>query len=145
MCVKKLIKKSRLEKQNNGKNKKIRGLSSTYNRSRALLPFGTVVKSCRNGINSCSSSNELDAQHVQPHQKQKKTHLQEKEMPVACCRTCHVELRKLELQWQKKEFLAVQIGVTLAEMYSVRFTGTAGAAGLHNKGAERKGQLFHFT
>ena len=63
----------------------------------------------------------------------------------ACCRTCHVELRKLELQWQKKEFLAVQIGVTLAEMYSVRFTGTAGAAGLHNKGAERKGQLFHFT
>ena len=56
--------------------KKIRGLSSTYNRSRALLPFGTVVKSCRNGINSCSSSNELDARNVQPHQatiKRKKT------------------------------------------------------------------------
>ena len=34
----------------------------------------------------------------------KKTHLQEKEMPVACCRTCHVELRTLELQWQKLSF-----------------------------------------
>ena len=29
---------------------------------------GTVVKSCRNGINSCSSSNELGAQYVWPHQ-----------------------------------------------------------------------------
>ena len=29
---------------------------------------GTVVKSCRNGINSCSGSTELGAQYVWPHQ-----------------------------------------------------------------------------
>ena len=45
---------------------------STYNRSRALLPFGTVVKSRPNGIDSYTSSNELGAQYVQPHQSTKK-------------------------------------------------------------------------
>ena len=49
-----------------------KGPSSNDNRSRALLPFGTVVKSWGNGINGCSSSSELGAQNVQPHQKPSK-------------------------------------------------------------------------
>ena len=48
------------------------------------------------GINGCTSSSELDAQHVSPHQKRKRPHLQEKDMPVACFRTCHVALSKAE-------------------------------------------------
>ena len=53
-------------------------------KTRAIIPWtGTVVKSCRNGINSCTSSSELDAQYVSPHQKPKGPYLQEKDMPVA--------------------------------------------------------------
>ena len=59
---------------------------------------GTVVKSSHMGINSCSSSSKLDAQYVQPHQKPKWPHLQERDMPVAFCRSCHVALQMLELQ-----------------------------------------------
>ena len=60
---------------------------------------GTVVKSCPNWHKRLSSSIELGAQHVSPHQKPKWPHLQEEDMPVAFCRTCHVELQKLKLQW----------------------------------------------
>ena len=60
---------------------------------------GTVVKSCPNWHKRLSSSIELGAQHVSPHQKPKWPHLQEDDMPVAFCRTCHVELQKLKLQW----------------------------------------------
>ena len=63
------------------------------------------------GINGCSSTTELDAQYAQPHEKPKWLHLQEKDMPVACCCTCHVELRKLELQWQKWSFWLFQTAV----------------------------------
>ena len=42
-------------------------------KSRAIIPCtGTVVKSCRNGIKQLSSSNELDAQYVSPHQRTKR-------------------------------------------------------------------------
>ena len=51
---------------------------------------GTVVKSCPNWHKRLSSSSELGAQHVSPHQKPKRPHLQEKDMPVACCLPCHV-------------------------------------------------------
>ena len=68
-------------------------------KSRAIIPCtGTVVKSCRNGIKQLPSSNELDAQYVSPHQKPKRPHLQEKDMPVAFCRECHVELQMRKLQ-----------------------------------------------
>ena len=60
---------------------------------------GTVVKSCPNWHKRLSSSIELGAQHVSPHQKPKWPHLQEEDVPVAFCRTCHVELQKLKLQW----------------------------------------------
>ena len=68
------------------------GLSSSYPRGRALFPFGTVVKSGRNGINSCSSSSELDAQY-RPHQKtikRERPHLESMSLPatsfmVMCC------------------------------------------------------------
>ena len=68
-------------------------------KSRAIVPCtGTVVKSCRNGIKQLPSSIELDAQYVSPHQKPKRPHLQEKDMPVAFCRECHVELQMRKLQ-----------------------------------------------
>ena len=59
---------------------------------------GTVVKSCPNWHKRLSSSSELGAQHVSPHQKPKRPHLQEKDMPVAFCLSCHVasETRKLQ-------------------------------------------------
>ena len=47
---------------------KLKGLSSILG-SRALLPTGTVVNSSHMGINSVSSSIELDARNVQPHQR----------------------------------------------------------------------------
>ena len=46
---------------------------------------GTVVKSCPNWHKRLSSSSELGAQHVSPHQIPKRPHLQEKDMPVAFC------------------------------------------------------------
>ena len=68
-------------------------------KGRAIIPCtGTVVKSCRNGIKQLPSSNELDAQYVSPHQIPKRPHLQEKDMPVAFCRECHVELQMRKLQ-----------------------------------------------
>ena len=67
-------------------------------RGRALLPSGNVVRSRPKALNSCTSSNELDAQYVWPHQKPKRPHLQEKDMPVAFCRSCHVSPQKLKLQ-----------------------------------------------
>ena len=73
----------KLVKEEN-QHQELRGPSSTYNKSRGLLPFGTVVKSCRNGTNSCSSSSELDAQYVQPHQKtikRKRQHLESMSLP----------------------------------------------------------------
>ena len=73
-----------------------------YLQNRAIIPCtGTVVKSCRNGIKQLSSSNELDAQNFSPHQKPKRPHLQEKDMPVAFCRECHVELQMRKLQRKK--------------------------------------------
>ena len=123
---------------NMGKIKKIRGLSSTYNRSRALLPFGTVVKSCRSGINSCSSSIELDAQNVQPHQKtikRKRPHLESMCLPatsfMVMCRFKSLSCR------EKTRFLVVRTGFTMAEMHSARCTGTAGPAGHRKKAGKR--------
>ena len=59
---------------------------------------GTVVKSCPNWHKRLSSSSEFGAQYVWPHQKPKWPHLQEEDMPVAFCRSCHVSSQKLKLQ-----------------------------------------------
>ena len=64
---------------------------------------GTVVKSCPNWHKRLSSSSELGAQHVSPHQIPKRPHLQEKDMPVAFICSCHVSCQKLKLQVRKKE------------------------------------------
>jgi len=90
---------------NEGKTK-LKGLSSTKPKGRALFPCRDGSQVSHKGIKRLdyTSSNELGAQYVQPHQKPKRPHLQEENMPVACCRTCHVELRKLKLQWQKRSF-----------------------------------------
>ena len=69
--------------------------------------LGTVVRSATRAYNSYTSytsSSELGAQYVQPHQKPKRPHLQEKDMPVAFCRTCHVVVQKLKLQQWKWSF-----------------------------------------
>ena len=73
---------------------------------------GTVVKSCPNWHKRLSSSSELGAQHVSPHQIPKRPHLQEKDMPVAFISSCHVSCQKLKLQVRKKKFLAVRNGFT---------------------------------
>ena len=64
------------------------------------------------GIKRLSSSSELGAQHVSPHQIPKRPHLQEKDMPVAFICSCHVSCQKLKLQVQKKKFLTVRSGFT---------------------------------
>ena len=51
------------------------------------------------GHKRLTSSIELDAQYVSPHQVPKRPHLQEEDMPVAFCRECHVELQMRKLQW----------------------------------------------
>jgi len=65
---------------------------------RAIVPQQARVPVSHKGIKRLTGSNELGAQHVSPHQIPKRPHLQEKDMPVACCLTCHVELQKRELQ-----------------------------------------------
>ena len=62
-----------------------------------------MVRSRPKAFNSCTSSKELDAQYVWPHQKPKRPHLQEKDMPVAFCRSCHVSPQRLKLQ-RKRSF-----------------------------------------
>ena len=64
-----------------------------------------MVKSCRNGINSYTSSSELDAQHVLPHQttiKRKKT---TPGRHVPACSPCHVVMSVLTKVLQKWRFL----------------------------------------
>jgi len=70
-------------------------------------------------INSCSSSIELDAQYVQPHQIPKI-------IPAgrghACCLFCHAEMQKVGAAATKIEFLVVQGGFTVAEVHLPRFS-----------------------
>ena len=65
---------------------------------RAIVPQQARVPVSHKGIKRLSSSIELDAQYVSPHQIPKRPHLQEKDMPVAFCRECHVELQMRKLQ-----------------------------------------------
>ena len=53
----------RIEERGHRKRKTLRGFSS-FLKGRALLPQGDGSRSCHVGINSCSNSNELGAQHV---------------------------------------------------------------------------------
>ena len=52
---------------------------------------------------------------------------------------CHIKSWNCS---EKIKFLVVPNGITLAEMHSVRFTGTAGAAGLHKKTKNGKADCF---
>ena len=70
------------------------------------------------GINSCSSSNELRARYVQPHQKtikgkKKKTHLQACTCLVNIA-YCYSSATSKVAQMEKKQFLAVRDGLTLS-------------------------------
>ena len=66
-----------------------------------VAPIQARVPVSHEGIKRLSNSNELDAQYVSPHQIPKRPHLQEKDMPVAFCRECHVELQMRKLQRKK--------------------------------------------
>ena len=63
--------------------------------------------------------------------KEKRPHLQARACLVfgSCC----CSYVPSNAAWTKKMFLPVRTGFTLAERHSVRFTGTAGAAGLPEK------------
>ena len=84
--------------------KKLKQDSVPKPRGRAIVPQQARVQVSHKGIKRLSDSIELGAQYVWPHQIPKRPHLQEKDMPVACSRTCHVELRTHKLQWQKRSF-----------------------------------------
>ena len=81
----------------------------------------TVVKSSHMGINGTSSSNELDAQDVQPHQKPKWPHLPCRKrtclLPVLPCWNAE----SLSCG-SKRRFLAVRSGYTFAKRKLARFT-----------------------
>ena len=70
---------------------------------RAIVPQQARVQVSPEGIKRLSGSSELGAQHVSPHQKPKRPHLQEKDMPVAFICSCHVPGSKLKLQ-EKRSF-----------------------------------------
>ena len=63
--------------------------------------------------------------------KEKVPHLESVCLPGLSIMLC-VVVKQLKLR-QNGKFLAVQNGFTLAELHSVRFIGTAGAAGLLEK------------
>ena len=94
---------------------------------RAIVPQQARVPVSHKGIKRLTSSTELDAQYVSPHQIPKRPHLQEEDMPVAFCRECHVELQMRKLQW-KKEVSGSSKQLHLKEQIT-GIPGTSGAAG----------------
>ena len=92
---------------------------------------GTVVKSCPNWHKRLSSSSELGAQHVSPHQIPKRPHLQEKDMPVAFCPLMSCCIWNAEAG--VKRFLIVRHGFTVEEMHWRGIPGTTGAARLRQR------------
>ena len=109
------------------------------------MPIQARVQVRHKGIKRLSSSNELGAQHVSPHQKPKRPHLQEKDMPVAFICSCHVSCQKLEMQLQKRRSFWL-FGVTSLERTQITgIPGTSGAAGDHKMAEKQYGHLLHFT
>ena len=95
------------------------------------------------GIKQLSKSSELGAQHVSPHQKPKRPHLQEKDMPVAFICSCHVSCQKLKLQVQKLKFLTCSERLhTQRTAFHRSSQGTAGTAGLSKRLTNRKADCF---
>ena len=74
------------------------------------------------------------------HKKQERPHLKGVRLPATSFMvTCRFKSLSCS---EKTRFLVVRTGFTLAEMHSVRFTGTAGAAGQHKKHNNRKANCF---
>ena len=114
-------------------------------RSRALSHSRHVVNSCPSWHKRLSSSNELGAQYVSPHRKPKRPHLQEKDMPVACCRTCHVELQNSSCS-DKNEVSGSSERLRAAEKHFHRISRDCRSSGTSVKNRrEPQGQLFQFT
>ena len=73
-------------------------------KGRAIIPCtGTVVKSCPNGKKRLSKSNELDAQHVSPHQIPKKQ--KQQFLRVYCAKKLNDHLTEQKTPFQSVQFM----------------------------------------
>ena len=99
------------------------------------------------GINSCSSSNELGARYVQPHQKTikgKKTTC--KRVPAWSIFHVAVQMSLQKLRKWKRNSSCSSVQSHIGEgACSAGSQGTVGAAGHRKKADEWKGQRFRFT
>ena len=113
-------------------------------RIRAIVPQQARVQVSHKGMKRLSSSIELGAQYVSPHQKPKRPHLQEKDMPVAFICSCHVSCQKLKLQ-RKRGFWWLRPHSLWKKGKMARNPGTKGPAGYLEKAEKPQGHLLHFT
>ena len=121
-----------------------KGLSSAYPRGRALLPFGTVVQSCREGKKRL-----YEFQRIRVHNMFNLTKKPSKgrvtkpaSMNLPCC--CDNVFRSRSCSGKNKVSGSSERLHPGRDTFR-RFTGTAGAAGHLEKIAEQKGQLFRNT
>ena len=103
---------------------------------------GTVVGQTHKwALNGCSSSRELGAQYVQPHQRPKNTiPAGKKDMPLAPSTQCHVAMRESA---EKNSFWLFRTATLDQDGRFQGNTSAAGAAG--QNGEQQHGQLFHYT
>ena len=105
------------------------------------MPQQARVQVSHKGIKRLSSSNELGAQYVSPHQttiKRKKTTPESREPAWYLCHDmmqCSCNVAAVA----RKEFLVVPNDLTLREKQITGVPGTSGAAGILEKGAKPKG------
>ena len=99
-----------------------------------------MVKSCRNGINSCSSSNELGARYAQPHRKPSKERKTTpgKHVPAFAVQMSLQKLRK----WKRNSFCSSEQSHFGEGAGSEGSQGTTGPAGLRKKVHNRKANCF---
>ena len=99
-----------------------------------------MVKSCRNGINSCSSSNELGARYAQPHRKPSKERKTTpgKHVPAFAVQMSLQKLRK----WKRNSFCSSEQSHFGEGAGSEGSQGTTGPAGLHKMVRNRKAPCF---
>ena len=118
------------------------GFSSNL-KSGALFPRRDGSRSTHKwALNSCSSSNELGARYVQPHQKPRRPYLQEEDMPDASKYVNNHPNAIWCCLFEKKLWLFCQSCLGKGQCTEV----SQGQQGRQDKKAdERQGQLFHNT
>ena len=111
---------------------------------------GTVVRSAPRAYNGCTSSSELDAQNVQPHQKtiKRKKTTPGKRVPawMVVQATCLFLTSKAWAAAEKKEVSGCSERLHSGRNAVLKGSkGTTGAAGRPENGAKPKGRLLPFT